>query len=62
MTFKEYQTNVRIDEACRLLTTSNKKIIEIAEIVGYKDLAFFVSIFKKKTGVTPTEFRKIAKI
>lgn len=62
MTFKEYQTNVRIDKACHILTTSDKKTTEIADLVGYKDIAFFTSVFKKKTGVTPTEFRKIAKI
>lgn len=61
MTFKEYQTNMRIDNACRLLTTSDKKTSEIAELVGYNDIAFFTSVFKKKTGVTPTEFRRIAK-
>lgn len=61
MTFKEYQTNIRIDNACRLLTTSDKKTSEIAELVGYNDIAFFTSVFKKKTGVTPTEFRRIAK-
>ena len=61
MTFKEYQTNMRIDNACRLLTTSDKKTSEIAELVGYNDVAFFTSVFKKKTGVTPTEFRRIAK-
>ena len=62
MTFKEYQTNVRIDYACKLLTTTNEKIPQVAEEVGYKSLHFFTSVFKEKTGVTPTEFRKIAKI
>lgn len=62
MTFKEYQTNVRIDKACHLLTTSDKKITEIAELVGYSDIPFFVSVFKKKTGATPSQFRKIAKM
>lgn len=62
LTFKEYQVNTRVGYACKLLTTTDKKITHIANEVGYKSQHYFVSVFKEKTGVTPTEFRKIARI
>lgn len=54
----EYAQNVRINEACRLLKTTDRKIADIASAVGYHDLPFFNSLFKKITGVAPREYRK----
>lgn len=56
--FKDYLVETRIDNACRLLTTTNKKVNEIASLVGYDDVTFFISTFKNKTNLTPTQFRK----
>lgn len=62
ITFKEYQANTRVGYACKLLTTTNKKITHISNEVGYKSQHYFAMIFKDKTGVTPNEFRKISRI
>lgn len=59
--FRDYLVDVRIDKACRFLHNTDKKINEISTLVGYDDVAFFISTFKAKTNLTPTEFRKTVK-
>jgi len=55
--FIDYLTDVRMEEAKRLLRESNLKIYEIAEAVGYKDLQHFGKVFKRKTGLKPKEYK-----
>jgi AraC family L-rhamnose operon transcriptional activator RhaR len=57
-TISEYIQKLRIEEACRLLKHTDKKIIEISSEVGYKDIKFFNQIFKRITGKTPGEYKK----
>lgn len=57
-TFVEFLTEVRMDEARKLLKTTDMKSYEIAEAVGYQDPRYFTSIFKKTTGMTTTEYRR----
>lgn len=57
-TFVEYLTELRIDEAKRLLKTTDLKSYEVADHVGYQDPRYFSSIFKKITGLTTTEYRR----
>lgn len=57
MTFIEYVQHIRIREANHLISTTDRKISDIANTVGYQDMKFFNHIYKKKTGVTPREFR-----
>lgn len=56
--FKDYLNRVRIDAAEELLLYSNKKIYEIAEEVGYKDMDYFINKFIALKGCTPTKFRR----
>ena len=56
--FSEYLKQMRIEHACRLLLHTNKKITEIAALVGYSDIKFFNGIFKQQLGMTPRESRK----
>ena len=56
--FKDYLNRVRIDAAEELLLYSNKKIYEIAEEVGYKDMDYFINKFISLKGCTPTKFRR----
>lgn len=58
MTVTEFTQRIRINEACRLLHNSNKKIADIAAEVGYNDIKYFISLFKKFIGMTPTDFKK----
>ena len=56
--FKDYLLDIRIDNACRLLTNTNKNVSEVAMLVGYNDVSFFIKTFKLKTNITPEQFRK----
>lgn len=48
----------KLIEAKKLLFTSDKSVAEIGFELGYQDKAYFTSVFKKKSGQTPTEFRE----
>jgi len=41
-----------------IILQDNLKTYEIAEKLGFKDTEYFSKVFKKSTGMTPTEFRK----
>ncbi len=58
MHFSEYLERVRIEEACRLLLNTDKRIIDVAPAVGYNDLNSFQRVFKAQTGKSPREFKK----
>jgi YesN/AraC family two-component response regulator len=56
--FVEYVMKVRMDEAKRLLECTSLRISEIAARLGYMDIAYFSSAFKKINGITPSEYRR----
>jgi two-component system, response regulator YesN len=58
--FVEYATMVRIMKALEMLADPNCRVSEVAVKVGIADSRYFSSIFKRYTGYTPSEFRKIA--
>lgn len=58
VSFVNYLQNYRVMQGCRLLSSSNKTISEIAEMVGYHDVKFFSEIVKRITGLSPADFRR----
>jgi YesN/AraC family two-component response regulator len=56
--FTDYVTSIRMKEASKLLEKSTLRVSEIAERMGYSDLAYFSNTFKKIFGQTPSEHRK----
>ncbi len=58
LTFIEYLTGKRIDEAKRMLLQTDKRSGEIALAVGYKDPHYFSFVFRKVTGCSPSEYRR----
>lgn len=56
-TYLDFLTGKRMEQAKKLLRETSLKIYEIAESVGYHDLQHFGSVFKKRVGQTPKEFR-----
>lgn len=56
--FLDALTQVRMQEAVRLLQTSNMKVYEIADALGYRDTEYFSALFRKVMGVKPSEFRR----
>lgn len=57
--FNEYLTQVRLEESERLLAKTGLSIKEIAAMVGYLDEKYYSKLFKKVTGIKPTEYRRI---
>ena len=60
LTFTQYLTALRVGKARELLATTRLRAAQIAQEVGYNDAHYFSYIFKKHTGVTPSEYRKSA--
>ena len=54
-----YVQNLRIEEAKRLLETGNASIEDAAPAVGYENPAFFRRLFKRCTGLTPGQYRRM---
>ncbi|WP_053376139.1 helix-turn-helix domain-containing protein [Paenibacillus sp. FJAT-27812] len=57
-TFIEHLTDIRIDKAKDMLKSTHYKNYEVAERVGYQDPRYFSQIFKKKVGLSPSEYRE----
>lgn len=53
----DYLTRVRLDNAKRLLSSTDKSISEIAAAVGYNDALYFSKVFRKDFGVPPSKWR-----
>ncbi|TNJ62036.1 helix-turn-helix domain-containing protein [Paenibacillus hemerocallicola] len=53
----DYIGQVRMEEARRLLSQTNMKIVQVAEESGYRNVSHFTKMFKRMTGVTPQEYR-----
>jgi two-component system response regulator YesN len=58
-TIPEYKTKVRINKAKEYLKDPSLKLYEIVEKVGYKHTPYFNALFKKYTGMTPNEYRRL---
>jgi len=66
--FKKYQklnfldclTELRISAAQKLLEDPLRSTAEVASMVGYEDANYFARMFKKRLGVTPTQYRRQA--
>lgn len=48
----------KLIEARRLLLNTDKSVSEIGFELGYNEKSYFTRVFKKKTGITPSEFRE----
>ena len=57
MPVSEFIREIRINEICRQLSESDKKISDIAISCGYSDMKTFYSAFTNRTGLTPKEYR-----
>ena len=53
-----YISQEKIAHAQRLLIDTKMKIYEVAQAVGYKDVQYFSRVFKKQTGMQPSDFRQ----
>ncbi len=53
-----YIIDLRMRHACELLRTTDMSVKQIGILVGYEDPLFFSKLFKNKTGMSPTQYRK----
>lgn len=60
MNFLDCLTELRINAAKELLADPFRSSAEVASMVGYKDASYFARAFKKRTGMTPTQYRRQA--
>lgn len=58
ITPKKYQNNIKLRSACEFLNSTTATVTEIALMCGFNDALYFSRIFKKKYGVSPSEYRK----
>ena len=56
--YSAFLSNIRLKKAEYLLINTVEKVQNIAEMVGYSNVSYFSTIFKKKYGVNPYEFRR----
>lgn len=53
----DYINNIRIEKAMDMLERTNDKVQSIAKAVGFDSSQYFATFFKKRTGMTPQEYR-----
>ncbi|TWD93719.1 AraC family transcriptional regulator of adaptative response / methylphosphotriester-DNA alkyltransferase methyltransferase [Neobacillus bataviensis] len=58
MTPVEYIQDVRIIKAKELLIKSDRAVTEISRMVGIPNTPYFITLYKKKTGETPAQYRQ----
>jgi two-component system response regulator YesN len=60
LNFSDYLTNIRIEKAKELLKNTNLKLSSISKSVVYDNSKYFFRVFKKVTGSTPLEYKKMS--
>jgi AraC-like DNA-binding protein len=55
----EYINRVKIRQACTMLKREDRSVLDIATGLGYNNISFFNRYFRRVTGQSPSEFRKL---
>ncbi len=55
----DYLLDIKIDKACHLLRSSKISVTEACFICGFNNLEHFSSVFKRKTGMLPSQYKRI---
>lgn len=58
-TLTEYINHYRVSQAALMIGSTNKKLLEIALDVGFNNVSYFITQFKRYMEVTPSEFKKV---
>lgn len=59
LTFGDYVEHIRIENAKRLLASTDLPILNVAEQTGFNNQAYFTKVFKKATDISPLRYRRI---
>ncbi len=55
----EYIINYRIEAACEMLASGSDSITEVCYSCGFNDLSYFIHIFKKHKGMSPSHYKRM---
>lgn len=58
MSINTYCNNLKLQDAKHLLISTDLTVTEISFTVGFNDTSYFISMFKKKFGISPLQYRK----
>ena len=61
VTFKQMQQQIRVKRAARLLADSEKQLAAVSADCGFADQSHLTRVFKSQTGMTPNQFRQLAR-
>lgn len=56
--FQEYVTSVRMNCACKLMESENRKMLDICQEAGFSDYRYFCKAFREQYGMTPEQYRR----
>lgn len=59
MFFNNYLTSYRICSSLPLLLNTSKSVQEIAKEIGFSSPTYYISCFKKQTGLSPVKYREL---
>lgn len=62
MGFSQYKLQLKITKAKEMLEKTGMNVDQISDKMGYQNSESFIRIFKKLTGMTPTEYRKSTRV
>ena len=57
LTINQCVTQIKMEEAKRLMDITQKPIAEIAEYLGFSSQSYFQKVFKNQFGITPGKYR-----
>lgn len=57
--FNDYLNQIRINHAMTLLKNTNHKISQISKMSGFSNTSYFIQCFKKRTGLSPSNFKQL---
>ena len=58
MSVGDYITKCKMDEACELLTYSDRTLSQISAYLGYSSQSYFQNVFRKQLSMTPMQYRR----
>ena len=56
----DYFTRLKVDKAKELIREENYTFTEISEKLGFNTSQYFTTVFKRVSGMTPSEYAKVA--
>ena len=59
VSINDYLNTLRVSKAKNMIASTNYKIVDIALMVGFENMSYFSSVFKKYEGISPAEYKKL---